>query len=173
MALKITSAQPASIVVPLGGGAVWNVRPASSFEVSQAFADAQELAQALKDGEGAAAQLAMLFGEQFLAADFTKPTWIVAACERLSLYLLVKQCSAGWDGVIGADDKPLPCDDGAIMLALRDPGICKRISEVVQARYYEESAEGNGSAASPSGGAAEVANTAPAAGSGTPPAPAA
>jgi hypothetical protein len=143
--LEIRKDRPAAAPVLLGSGAVIRIRPATSFEVSQAQASATRLLIGLRAGHDAARTAAAAFGEEFEGADFDKPEWFDAAAQRIAALELVMLCHDGWSGI---------CDDAGqeitevsrelVALLLRDPTIAHRIARAIEAPVHEERAEGNG-----------------------------
>lgn len=162
-----------SRAVPLGGGAVLMVRPATSFEVSRSHAAVTRIVAGLIAGADAAETCAAALGEEFRKADFSDPVWIEAATDRLVGIELALLCNDGWTGVMrdtgrrDADDKPIvepvagePTRE-LLALLLRDAVVAARVRSAIEAEIHEAQAEGNGSPASPSGAAGMVEPNAP------------
>lgn len=161
MALQLCGVKREAAPVMLGSGAAIMIRPATAFEVSQARETVTRLMIGLIAGEDAAAACSAALGEEFAGANFADPAWRDAAASRLALLELTWLCQAGWSGVVDQDGAEIeqPTREH-IALLLRDAVIAARIDQAVQAPIHREYAEGNGSAASPSGAAAKAAGTA-------------
>jgi hypothetical protein len=171
--LIVESGPPKPIPVPLGGGAIWRLRPATSFEVTLAAAAASRVGAGLAVGEDAVEAAAALLGDEFRGGDFTNKDWVAALVDRLVLAELALKCSAGWDGVCDTSKAPLVVDRGSVAMVLRDPRISRLVSAAVNSRVHIESADEKKSPASPSGGAKTDANTVQTANEPAPAAPAA
>lgn len=138
----------------LGGNASIDIRPATAFEVARAHAAVTRVVAGLLTAGDAAEQAAAALGDDFRGADFTKPEWVQAATEKLVLLELTVLCADAWSGVC-VDDQPIAEPSRALLaLLLRDAVIAERIAAALQRAVHAEISEGNGSAASPRGGAA-------------------
>lgn len=150
------------MAVPLPGGAVIFVRPATSFEVDIAAANAARTLTGLIEGQEAAAVALDVLGDEFRQADFTTRSWLDAAAQRVALLELATFCAEKWDGVADEDGKPIEHPTREYLaLLLRDSECALRIAAAIRARVHDEISEGNALAASPSGAAAADAATAP------------
>lgn len=149
--LMVQSGPPAPIPVPLGGGAIWKLRPATSFELTLATAGAQRVGAGLAVGEDAAATAAALLGEEFRDCDFTNKDWVTALVDRLILAELALVCSSGWDGIVDVDGRPLELDRGSVALVLRDPRIAQLASAAINSVVHIERADEKKLQASPPG----------------------
>lgn len=163
--LIIETGTPPSIPVPLGGGAIWKVRPATSFEVTLASAAAQRIASGLAEGEDAVERAATLLGDEFRGGDFTNADWVTALVERLVLAELALVCSQQWTGVnVRVNDtstRELTLDRGGIAMVLRDPKISHMISAAINSKVHIERSDEKKLEASPDGGARTDEATAP------------
>lgn len=163
--LKLRKGKPKASPVPLGGGAVLFVRPATAFEVDAAYAAAFKLAAGLIEGEAAAETASAILGEEFQRADFTQHGWIDAMAKRIATLELAVLCNDGWLGVADEDGKPIETPTREwLALLLRDREVAVRVDAAINARVHEEIAEKKGSATLPNGGVAVVDPTAPGAG---------
>jgi hypothetical protein len=174
--LIVQSGAPKPIPVPLGGGAIWKVRPATSFEVTLATAQAQRVAAGLAEGEDAAERAAELLGEEFRGGAFTDKDWVNALVERLVLSELALVCSTDWTGVAMFEGegesqtvRELDLDRASIAMVLRDPRISHLVSRAVNSAVHIERSDEKKLSASPDGGAKTDEVTAPIV---APPAPA-
>jgi hypothetical protein len=149
--------------VPLGGGAWIEVRPATQFDVEKVQAEVSRALAGIAAGSEAAEHLAGVLGEDFDVEALKDRARLVAAATRLSEIYLVMECQSGWGGLITEDGASLDVPDPAsLALLLSDPVSRKPVMDVVNSRIHAERAEGNGSPASPNGGAGAPA-TAPSA----------
>jgi len=162
MALILHKGRPAARAVPLGGGAIAYIRPATSFECDLAVTGATKILAGLTAGAEAAEAAVQLLGEEFMGADFTQGPWIDVAAQRIALLELATLCCARWEGVCAEDGTAIEVPTREwLALVLREPTISVLIRAAVHARVNEERAEKNGSAALPNGGAAAVEASAP------------
>lgn len=151
--LIVQSGPPAPIPVPLGGGAIWKVRPATSFEVTLATAAAQRVGAGLAVGEDAVETAATLLGDEFRGGDFTKKDWVAALVDRLVLAELALICSSEWAGIVDRDKVPLELDRASVAMVLRDPRISQLVSAAINSVVHIEVADEKKFEASPDGGA--------------------
>jgi hypothetical protein len=144
----------AAAPVLLGSGGIIYVRPADTVEHYRAVASINNLVAGLSDGQSAAASIEAILGKSFANADFSDPGWIAAIAERLVLIKLTVLCAEKWTGVFTKDGRPAELNEASIAALLRDQTIARRVNLAITAPIHAEQVEGNGSAASPSGGAA-------------------
>jgi hypothetical protein len=140
--LNIATGRPSAIAVPLGGGAVWRLRPASAFEAHRAGAAAGIMLAGLIESEDAAALAIAALGEQYEGADFQQAEWKSAAARDLALIELAVICSEGWDGV-AIGKQPIEPTRQNIALLLRDVHVNDKVYKALNAGIHEEIAEGN------------------------------
>jgi hypothetical protein len=172
--LKLRRGRLAATAVPLPGGAVIFIRPATAFEVDRAAIGAERMLAGLVEGQTAAASILDVLGDEFREADFTTRGWIAAAAQRIALLELAAICAERLDGVIDDNDRPITVPGKEVLvLLLRDAECGRRIATAINARVHEEVAEGNASAVSPDGAAKAAEDIAPAVAPMTPPAQAA
>lgn len=155
--LTIKSGKPDAIVIPLGAGAVWRVRPATSFEVTLAQIRAGELTRAMAESQDAVERLEQALGDEFDVPNFAERAWTAAAADRLVLLELLTICSEGWSGVELADGDnvtELPHDKTSIAMVLREPKFASLAAAAVYSPIHVEVADEKKSVASPIGGAA-------------------
>jgi hypothetical protein len=136
--LIVQSGPPKAIPVPLGGGAIWRLRPATSFEVTLATAGAQRVAAGLAVGEDAVEAAAALLGDEFRGGDFTNKDWVSALIDRLVLAELALKCSEGWEGVVDTSKADLIVDQGSVAMVLRDPRLSRLVSAAVNSVVHIE-----------------------------------
>lgn len=140
--------------VPLGKDAWIDVRPATQFEVEEAFAKVKNSMAGIADGSAAAIVLASILGDDFNVGDLAVKTKFDTASDRLAEIYVVLSCQSGWAGVGDEEGNVFAAPDAAtIALLLNDSMIRQRIMKVVNAGVHLETAEGNGLPASQSGGA--------------------
>lgn len=153
--IKLTKGRPAASAVPLQGGAVVFVRPATAFEADIAGVGAAKIMAGLVEGREAAAAALDILGDEFRETDFTSRPWIEAAAQRIALIELAALCCESWEGVADETGAPLTGHPSKehLALLLRDTECGRRISGAIYARVHDEVAEGNGLAASPDGAA--------------------
>jgi hypothetical protein len=173
--LRIKSGKPEAIAIPLGGGANWRVRPATSFEVTLAQIRAGELTGRMAESQDAVERLEQALGDEFDVPNFAEKAWTAAAADRLVLLELLTICSEGWSGVELEGDSvtELPHDKTSIAMVLREPKFASLAAAAVYSPIHVEVADEKKSQASPIGGAATDGNTvqiADEAGSAAPPA---
>lgn len=171
MPLILGSGKPAAIPVPLRGGAVWNIRPATSIEIAVASANAARVAAGLAIGQDAVGTAVTLLGEEFAGGDLESREWVTALSQRLILVELALLCSEGWTGMLDTKRRKLPLDKGSVALALRDFAIAQAVSNAINASIYLEIADEKKSRASLTGGAETGEATAPTAATPANPAP--
>lgn len=174
LVLDRKSPVPATVPVPLGGGAVIHVRPATSADYFLVKTRVVQLAAGLKDGDHAAEQVGLILGEEIARGNVADPQWISAVIDRLILVELTVICAASWERVVekvGDELVPLSIDEATIALLLRDASIAGKVQAVVMGAVHAEAVEGKGSAASRNGAAAAAETTAPTAGQPASPAP--
>lgn len=163
--IKLSDNAPAPSRIDLGDGAWIEVRSCTALEFYAARDKAQPLIAALLLGARAQDDLAAILGAEFgEPRGIDDPAWLSAASERLALIEIVTQCANEWGGIGDADGSPVPLDRANIARLLREPGLAQKISAVVNKPIHERGAEGNASAASPSGAAAAAMNSADPAG---------
>lgn len=136
--LKIQTGPLPAVPVPLGGGAIWRLRPATSFEVTLATVAANKVGVGLAVGEDAVERAGELLGDEFDGGDFTNQTWVSALVERLVTAELAFVCSEGWSGVGDEDGNELPVSRGTIAMLLRDPKISRLVSTAINASVHIE-----------------------------------
>lgn len=139
--LIVQSGPPKAVALPLGGSAIWRLRPATSFEVTLATAGAQRVAAGLAVGEDAVEAAAALLGDEFRGGDFTNKDWVSALIDRLVLAELALNCSEGWDGIVDTSKAPLMLDQGSVAMVLRDPRISRLVSAAVNSVVHIEVAD--------------------------------
>lgn len=143
--LKLRKGRPAAIAVPLGGGAVAMVRPATAFEYDLAAAGARKLLAGLIESRDSAALVVDILGEEFVGANFTDSAWLQAAALRVTLLESALLCVASWDGVVDESDQPIEKPSREMLaLLLRDGVVAKSIRDAIESRVNLETAEGNG-----------------------------
>jgi hypothetical protein len=170
--LILRKGRPEAAAVPLPGGAIIHVRPATAFEVDLAAAGAGRMLAALVDGQDAAAAALEILGDEFRHADFTTKAWLEAAAQRLALLELATACCQRWEGIADETGALIERPERQhLALLLRDTECARRISEAIRTRVHDEVAEGNASAASPNGAAKAAEAIAPNAAAMTAPAP--
>jgi hypothetical protein len=167
--LDLTRGRPVAAPVPLGGGAVAMIRPATAFEVDKAGAQVRIWLAALVEAEDAAARLSDALGEEFAGADFAAPEWRAAVADRLALLELASLCIQSWSGV-GIGDEPVEPSREAIALLLRDAVLSQRIRAAIERGIHVERLEKKGLPVSPPGAGEAAAPIAPNAGDPPPPA---
>lgn len=167
MALILRRGTPRIEDVPLGGGAVIRIEPATYLASEAAVSAARRDLAGLMAGSEGLSLLAQVFGpERFSVEALQKPGGLAAATVFLSEIYLVMECQRGWSGVLDESRHPIPEPTPEwIALLLNDPILNGRVMTAVNAGLHEESSEKNGSAASPGGGAGKEPGSAPAAGS--------
>jgi hypothetical protein len=164
MALQLSEQLPDAISVKLNGGALLKVRPVTAFELDLAVARSSTLITGLINSADAAQEAAKILGADFGNADFTERAWSAAASRRLNLIELASICVTGWEGIVDADGLPIEKPSkGTLALLLRSASTATLVEAAIFADVNREFLEGNGSAASPTGGAAAAGNTAQAA----------
>lgn len=155
--LRIKSGKPEAIAIPLGDGATWRVRPATSFEATLAQIRAGELTRAMAESQDAVERLEQALGDEFDVPNFAEKAWTAAAADRLVLLELLTICSEGWSGVELGDDASvteLPHNKTSIAMLLRDPNFASLASRAVYSPIHAEVADEKKLQASPTGGAA-------------------
>lgn len=142
--LKLCRDMPKAIPVPLGGSAVWRVRPATSFEVDLAAAEAARVIAGLLTGADAARTVALALGDEFNGADYADESWRVAASHRISLIELLVLCGEPtWEGVVDDDGAKIPGPTRELIaLLLRDAEIEKRLHTSISSAVHTEYDEG-------------------------------
>jgi hypothetical protein len=176
--LRLTKRKLKASPVPIGGGAVLHLRPATSFDTERAAAAASILLAGLVEGHAAAMVVSAALGEEFQNADFTRPEWRNAASRLLVEIELAVLCCERVEGKIVDDDESVidtapGLTPALASLLMRDSVIRAKISDAVEARVHTEVLEKKESERSPPGAAAAGYPTAPTAGAGTSPAAAA
>ena len=163
MGIKLArSARPKSVAVELKGGAVWQLRPASTLDVEMARAEAVRLFAGVLVRSQALSALSESFGDLFGLGESADDARREAATQLLAEVTLALACSEGWQGVFDADGAPVAEPHaGAVALLLSDPVEAAKVRRVLNAGLHAEHDEKNASAASPNGGAAEAAGPAP------------
>jgi hypothetical protein len=163
MGIKLArSARPKAVAVTLKGGAVWQLRPASTLDVEMARAEAVRLFAGVLVGSQALAALSETFGDLFGLGEGIDDARREAATQLLAEVTLALTCSEGWQGVFDADGAQiLEPHAGAVALLMSDPVEAQKVRRVLNAGLHAEHDEKNASAASPSGGAAEAARPVP------------
>lgn len=162
--LRIKSGKPEAIAIPLGGGAVWRVRPATSFEVTLAQIRAGELTGRMAESQDAVERLEQALGDEFDVPNFAEKAWTAAAADRLVLLELLTICSEGWSGVElteGDSVTELQHNKTSIAMLLREPKFAGLAAAAVYSPIHIEVADEKKSQASPTGGAATEEATAP------------
>lgn len=157
MVMMIKSGKPEAIVIPLGDGAVWRVRPATSFEVTLAQIRAGELTRAMSESQDAVERLEQALGDKFDVPNFAEKAWTAAAADRLVLLELLTICSEGWSGVELSEGEfvtELPHNKTSIAMLLREPKFASLAAAAVYSPIHIEVADVKKSLASPTGGAA-------------------
>jgi hypothetical protein len=150
--LKLRKGRPEPIPVPLGGGAIASVRPATSFEVDLAIAGAGKLLFGLVQSQESASLAAEVLGEEFASADFTSKEWLDAAAQRIALLELANLCVESWTGVVDGDDNVIEKPSRqTLALVLRSNEAAMRIRAAIQSSVNVETSEGNALGASPNG----------------------
>lgn len=150
--------------VAIEQGAWIELRPCTALEYYEASERARPLIAGLVLGRRAEDDLVAVLGPEF--GEPRGPddgAFAAAASERLALIEIVAACATAWEGFGDAEGRPAELNRANIARLLRFPAWADKISKVVNAPLYKRRAEGNASAASPSGGAAAAANGAQAA----------
>lgn len=152
--LKLSAAVPPEIPVPLGAGAVLYVRPAEYFEHVEAERRAFVLLLGLIEAQDSAREIEAALGRQFRGADFTVESWRITAAQCLALIELATLCATRWHGVVDERGETIAAPTREwLALLLRDHDVATRVALALRARIHREVAEGEGSPASPPGGA--------------------
>lgn len=154
--LILSKEKPAFVPVPLGGDAVFRLRPALSGEVDDAAAAVSNQVAAIIRGSVAAAAIAALVpdfdldGLEQLANPETEAEGLPhlhlknkleRLSDRLLLISLCMRCQDGWSGV-AADDGPISAPhEGAVALLLQDTQLQQRCSAVIYGRVHREQSE--------------------------------
>jgi hypothetical protein len=149
------------VLVKLAGNAEVYVRAATAFERDLALARTGKMLAGLVHGREAAATAAALLGSEFAGADFAETGWLDAAGRRIMLIDLAGTCVTDWRGIVDESGQPIEKPSRATLaLLLRSNTSARLIEEAILREVNLEIDEKNGSAASPTGGAAAADNTA-------------
>jgi hypothetical protein len=143
--LKLRSSAAPIIPVSLPGGALWRLRAATTFEVDGAIAESTRVLAGLRAAGECAEQAAAILGEEFRGADFLEDKWLAAAAEQLAIIMLADACTESWHGM--GDEAGNPIEKPArehVVIALRDPVICRSVKAALYAGVHAEQAEKNG-----------------------------
>ena len=145
--LRLASGQPQPARVELGGGAWVEVRPATSIESESALAEVTRAVAAVRLGE-----------EVLALAGYDAPALVEDEGLRAGLadFLhgveLAVRCVTAWGGIGDDDGRPIPEPTREAVTALmRDPGHARKVRNACLAGIHRVVAEGNASAASPTG----------------------
>lgn len=170
MALKVRNGLPPFVPVPLGAGAFFRLRAATSDEIESAASAIGFQTAAILQGSAEADALAGMlpgfdFGDLRELAGKTRPetrelldnlgisTRLDRLRDRLLLIELCAVCNDGWVGVVDEGGNGLASDRGGIAMLLVDAAISEKCRARVYAAVHEEFSEGKGLPASPDGGA--------------------
>lgn len=151
-----TGIDPVEIAVDLDGkGAKLWLRPAETFDELKAAHNASVLLAAVLDGQVALAEVKSALGQRFDEADFTNPFWREAAAQAVTLLELTQLCALRWEGVTDEVGEVIAEPKREhLALLLREPSIANKVGKAIRRKIAIEADEGNGSAASPGGEAA-------------------
>ena len=156
--------------LPLRGGAVWHLRPATSIDEEVAAVRAGRMLAGLVAGSEAAAALREVFGDALDLGEIDAEG-LVAVTGLLTDVHLATICSAGWEGIEDADGMPVPEPSQEwVAMILTDGTVRRRVRARLYAALHEEVEEKKGSPLSPDGAAPAAVEPAPPAGPGTSPA---
>jgi hypothetical protein len=158
--LQVRKGHPPAVAVPLGGGAVAMVRPATAFEYDLAVARAGKLLAGLIESQESATLALEGLGQEFAGADFTSEEWLNAAAQRTALLELATLCVTSWTGVVDETGAAIEPSREILALVLRGNQAARAIRLAIEADVNVELAEGNASATSPNGGEVAALNSA-------------